>query len=161
MHSLFKAREAIEKDLGANETKTETWLEDHELAMQIFDTEDLVSDVISSFDSLIKLDKKVVDYVICGKLSVCDETVYNVKDLKKRWLKLAVAVDRDLVGMAESLGFAIENKTDLLNRIELAKTDEAQSFEAYENSLINSFDVSYEIASKNSTPFEAWPDDTK
>jgi hypothetical protein len=160
MQGLLKAREAIEKELGANETKTETWLVDHELAMRIFDTEGLVSDIISGFDSLSKLDKMVVDYVVCGELSVSDEMVDYMKDLKKRWLKLAVAVNRDLVGMAESQGFVIENKSELLTRIEHAKADEAQSFEAYENSLINSFDVSYEMAVKNSKPFETWPDDT-
>jgi len=152
------ASKAVSQRLLASHREIEAWKLDHERAMLVFDCQDLVTSVTTSFDAIDGLNRQLTDDFINRRIPYIEKCDERVKGLCRDWLMLARDMRDGVLAWCKVQGHVVEGESDFLGRIALAESSEANGFDQYAKERIASIRLPMEKLREMQTPMAMWPD---
>lgn len=145
----------LEKKITVSEETVECWLHEHQLAMFVFDIEDLVEDVCSYYHQIDRHVKKYTDAVINGQIDYDFDQNQKMRGLCRRWLSLAQSIVV-LPKLCDAKGYAVDAEEKLRECIKEAAKSQANDFELYAMQKANEITIPRDFLATSGS-LETWP----
>jgi hypothetical protein len=146
------ARHAIISKIEACNDQYEVWKEDHAFAKLVFDCDDLLDDLVETYESIDSLHRDFVDRVTENSRTYSASADEAIHDLCRKWLDLARRVKTNLLDAYKSEGYSFDHETPFTEKLKLAEESEAVGFDVYARQKFEEFMPSFDKL--NSVPFQ-------
>ncbi|MEQ1825767.1 MAG: hypothetical protein ABL921_07460 [Pirellula sp.] len=157
MTFLESSFETLRAQLDASQSEVELWKADHAKAMQVFDCQDLVRDICTSFDRIESWHRAFVDQVVSGTAPYNEDLENALKALCEMWLKQAAEVNAGPVSTCKSDGYVVQGQSELESRIAKAEKSKKFNFDLYAIQKRKAITLPIEKLRALQTPVADWP----
>lgn len=125
---VARSKKVAEDKLLSCRSQQEMWKASHDEAMEVFNVQDLVGDLIELFTAIRNLDRKYTAFIRNAPNAYCFDFDESLKDLYREFL--AVARDTlDMVSDHEERDWQVERASDLRSIVDQMELAEKQDFD--------------------------------